>query len=190
MTTPAQPGSAPHADNPAATKHHPEPTAERPEDLLSTISNDGTEPDGDEDDSDWELGDLDVAAEETVGTGEGTAKPRARRRRRQPRAFPPREPRARASKASPSCAARSTPTRSCRRRAQARSAVSKRGSNVPRRRRRAALALRGAVVRGAMPFAAVHASGRDTVRTFRVSSRCPLCGVKRTTFALSEPFRF
>src|SRR5262249_30018365 len=36
---------------------------------------------------------------------------------------------ARASKASPSCGARSTRTRSCRRRAEACSAVSKRGSN-------------------------------------------------------------
>jgi hypothetical protein len=88
MTTPAQPGSGPHADIAAATKQHPEPTAERPEDVLSTISNDAAEPDGDDDDSDWELGDLDVAGE-TAGTGEGTAKPRVRKRRRQPRADSP-----------------------------------------------------------------------------------------------------
>src|SRR5262245_21949962 len=43
-------------------------------------------------------------------------------------AFPPREPQAQASKASPNCGARSIRTRSCRRRAEAQITLSIRGS--------------------------------------------------------------
>jgi hypothetical protein len=61
----------------------------------------------------------------SMGRLDPTAK--STRRRRLP-AFPPREPQAQASKASSNCAARSTRTRSCRRRAAVRIALSRRGS--------------------------------------------------------------